>query len=106
MGCFFCNFFQKTTLGVRLFHFIPILLGIAGGFFLPQPTLSAKIFIGGALGTLSSMIYNTLTRTFASGASLQQKIDLKHGAAVADAQAVVDADAADKASSGPGDEVK
>lgn len=102
----FKNFFLKNTLGLRLMPFIPMVLGIVGGLFLPQSTMSAKIFMGGALGTMSSMIYNVLTRTFASGAVLQQKIDLKHGVAVSDAQAVVDADAVDQAATGPDAEVK
>ena len=102
----FKGFFLKSTIGLRIMPFIPLVLGLIGGLFLPQETLASKLFVGGALGTMSSMIYNILTRTFASGVALQQKIDLKHGAVVADAQAVVDADAEDLATSGPGDEVK
>ncbi len=66
-------FFLKNAVGMRLLPFIPLVLGILGGLLLPQPTISSKILIGGALGTVSALIYKAITRTFASKAKLLAK---------------------------------
>jgi len=75
----FKKFFTQTTVGMRLMPFIPLVLGMVGGLVLPQETLASKLMVGGALGTMSSVIYNVITRTFARGTTLQQKIDTKIG---------------------------
>jgi hypothetical protein len=56
--------------------------------------------VGGALGTLSSLIYSAITRTFASNNSLRQRIDMKIGNAASTSVEPVEPPA------GPGDEVK
>jgi hypothetical protein len=59
--------------------FIPLVLGMVGGLVLPQETLASKLMVGGALGTMSSVIYNVITRTFVSNNTLRQKIEMKTG---------------------------
>jgi hypothetical protein len=70
--------FFKGTVGIRLVHFLPLLLGIVGGLFLPEPTISSKIFVGGSLGCLSLFLYKFLTVTIASKAVLIEKSALKN----------------------------
>jgi len=66
--------FFKTTLGVRLIHFLPMILGCLGGLLLPEETWQAKVLIGGALGSLSSVLYKIVTVTLANKVKLEQKI--------------------------------
>jgi hypothetical protein len=73
-----CNIpFFKTVNGLRLIHFIPMFLGIIGGFLLPEDSWQNSVLVGGALGCLNLMIYKTVTVTFKSKISLQRKIDAK-----------------------------
>lgn len=95
----FKKFFVMNTVGVRILPFLPLVLGFVGGFFLPETTVTSKLIVGGALGTMSTTIYNVITRTFARGAVLQQRIDMKAGNG--SSQTVPPADP-----SGPGDELK
>lgn len=96
----FKKFFTQSTLGMRIMPFIPLVLGMVGGLVLPQETVASKLMVGGALGTMSSVIYNVITRTFARGTNLQQKIDMKIGNAASTSVEPVEPPA------GPGDEVK
>lgn len=66
----FKTFFRAHHVGMRLLPFIPLVLGVAGGFLLPVATLQEKILIGGALGQLSALIYKGVTRGIASKAKL------------------------------------
>jgi hypothetical protein len=101
----FKKFFTQSTLGMRLMPFLPILLGMIGGFFLPQETIASKLMVGGALGTMSSLIYGVITRTFGSTAALQQKIDLKQAAKTANDSCLASS-VPTPTEPGPGDEVK
>lgn len=51
--------------GVRVLPLVPIVLGIMGGFLLPLASVSDKVLVGGALGQLSTLIYEAVTKTFA-----------------------------------------
>jgi hypothetical protein len=93
----FKKFFVMNTVGVRILPFVPLILGFIGGFFLPETTVASKMLVGGALGTMSTTIYNVITRTFARTENLQQRIDAKSGAPIV--PPVADP-------GGPGDEVK
>lgn len=68
----FNRFFRSNHVGMRIIHFIPIVLGVCGGMLLPVETMQEKILIGGALGQLSALIYKGVTRTFATKAKLQE----------------------------------
>jgi hypothetical protein len=57
--------FFSTSLGARFIHFLPIVLGILGGLLLPLDTLRNKVLVGGALGSMSALIYKTVTVTLA-----------------------------------------
>lgn len=57
--------FFSTTAGKRVIHFIPVLLGMAGGLLLPQGDFQTKLLVGGALGAMCHVIYKTATSTFA-----------------------------------------
>lgn len=106
----FKKFFTQTFLGMRIIPFVPIVLGMLGGLCLPnQPNIMSKLLVGGALGTLSAVIYKVITRTFASSVMLQQKIDLKQAAVNANVvSAAADITAAETVDppEGSGDEVK
>jgi len=69
----FKKFFQKNQIGMRILPFIPIVLGLIGGLLLPLETVKEQLLTGGALGTVSSLIYKMVTRTFASKAKLEEK---------------------------------
>jgi len=69
--------FFKSHMGVRFIHFIPMLLGIAGGFLLPEETWRDCILIGGGLGALSMFIYKLITVSLASKARLVKQIAKK-----------------------------
>lgn len=85
----FKKFFTQTFLGMRIIPFVPIVLGMLGGLCLPnQPTIMSKLLVGGALGTLSAVIYKVITRTFASSVTLQQKMVVNGGAAPASVEEV------------------
>jgi hypothetical protein len=73
--------FFKKVIGIRLIHFLPVILGMAGGFLLPEDTWQAKILVGGALGCLNLLIYKTLTVTMAKTSVIQEKIDAKTSSA-------------------------
>ena len=66
--------FFKTTLGIRLIHFLPMILGCIGGLLLPEGTWQARILIGGALGSLSLFLYKIVTVTLANKVKLEEKI--------------------------------
>lgn len=57
--------FKKKSWGVRVLPLVPIILGVLGGFLLPLESFSDKVLVGGALGQLSTLIYETVTKTFA-----------------------------------------
>jgi len=72
----FGNFFKKSVTGLRIWPFIPIALGIAGGLLLPEPSsITARLLIGGGLGAVSEFIYKFVTRTIAKKSKLLEKID-------------------------------
>lgn len=70
----FNKFFMKNHIGMRLLPFIPIILGLLGGLLLPLETIREQLLVGGALGTVSSLIYKVVTRTFAKKAKLTAKV--------------------------------
>ena len=69
--------FFKTILGLRLIHFLPLVLGLLGGLLLPEDTWQAKLLIGGGLGSLSLLLYKIVTVTLASKVKLQKKLASK-----------------------------
>lgn len=69
--------FFGTILGLRIVHFLPLVLGILGGFLLPEETWQSKILVGGGLGTLSILLYKVVTVSLASRAKLEEKVLLK-----------------------------
>ena len=71
----FKKFFRNHHIGVRLVHFIPIILGLGGGLLLPEDSIATQLLYGGALGTFSSLIYKTITKTFARKVKLLEKIN-------------------------------
>ena len=69
--------FFGTVKGVRIVHFIPLVLGIIGGFLLPEETWQNKILIGGGLGSLSILLYKVVTVSLAKSVDLENRILLK-----------------------------
>lgn len=69
--------FFRTMLGLRIVHFIPLVLGILGGLLLPEETWQNKILVGGGLGSLSILFYKVVTVSLASKAKLEGKVLLK-----------------------------
>ena len=69
--------FFETVVGLRFVHFIPLILGIAGGFLLPELTWQSKVLVGGGLGCLSLLLYKVVTVSLASKAVLVEKIARK-----------------------------
>lgn len=70
----------KTVTGMRILHFLPVILGIFGGLLLPEDTWQDKVLIGGGLGCTNLLIYKVLTVTLAKKADLKLKLDLKEQA--------------------------
>lgn len=66
--------FFKTVLGLRIIHFVPLVLGVLGGLLLPEDTWQNKILYGGALGSVSLFIYKFITVTLAKKTDLETKI--------------------------------
>jgi hypothetical protein len=66
--------FFQTILGLRLIHFLPLLLGLAGGFLLPEDTWQDKLLVGGGLGSLSLFLYKVVTVSLAKRAVLEEKL--------------------------------
>jgi len=66
--------FFKTLTGKRLIHFLPLILGVAGGFLLPEESWKSSILVGGGLGCLSLFLYKVVTVSLASKAKLAKKI--------------------------------
>lgn len=71
----FKNFFLLNHIGMRITPFIPVVLGIIGGFLLPLETIREMILVGGALGTVSLLIYAAATNSLAKTAKLQEKVE-------------------------------
>lgn len=69
--------FFNSDLGLRIVHFIPVLLGVAGGFLLPVEGWQESVLTGGGLGCVSLFIYKFVTVTFASKTKLAKKIAAK-----------------------------
>lgn len=69
--------FFNTVTGLRIIHFVPLVLGIAGGLLLPEETWQAKILIGGGLGSLSILLYKVVTVSLARRVKLENKVLLK-----------------------------
>ena len=69
--------FFGSVLGLRIVHFIPLVLGILGGLLLPEETWQNKILVGGGLGSLSILFYKIVTVSMASKARLEEKVLLK-----------------------------
>jgi len=70
----FTKFFKQNQVGMRLLPFIPVVLGVAGGLLLPPETIREQLLVGGALGTVSSMIYKIVTVSLASRIKLARKM--------------------------------
>ena len=66
--------FFKTILGLRFIHFLPLILGLAGGFLLPEDTWQGKLLVGGGLGSLSLFLYKVVTVSLANKAHLTKKL--------------------------------
>ena len=72
----FTKFFKQSVIGLRIWPFIPIALGVLGGLLLPEPSqITARLLIGGGLGAISEFIYKFFTRTIAKKSKLLEKID-------------------------------
>ena len=69
----FKKFLLKNHIGMRILPFIPIVLGLVGGLLLPLESVREQLLVGGALGTVSSLIYKIVTRSFAGKAKLMSK---------------------------------
>jgi hypothetical protein len=69
--------FFHTVNGLRVIHFLPVILGAAGGLLLPEDSLGDKLLVGGGLGCLNLLIYKTVTVTIAKKASIEKKIESK-----------------------------
>jgi len=69
--------FFKSHIGVRFIHFIPMVLGLAGGFLLPEDTWQSQVLIGGGLGCLSLFLYKLVTVSLASKARLVKRLAKK-----------------------------
>jgi hypothetical protein len=76
----FGKFFLHTRIGIRILHFIPVVLGALGGLLLPEDTLQEKLLLGGALGAVSHVIYKLVTKTLASKEKLDEKIQQRESA--------------------------
>ena len=70
----FPKFFMRSQVGVRVIHFVPVVLGVLGGLLLPEETLREQLLMGGALGTVSHLIYKGVTLTVASKQKIADKI--------------------------------
>ncbi len=70
----FTKFFKLNQVGMRLLPFIPIILGLVGGLLLPPETIRGQLLVGGALGTVSSMIYKIVTVSLASRLKLARRM--------------------------------
>jgi hypothetical protein len=66
--------FFKTVLGLRLLHFLPVVLGCLGGLLLPEDTWQDKILTGGGLGCLNILIYKFITVTLGKQKDLEAKV--------------------------------
>ena len=66
--------FFVTILGLRILHFIPLVLGLLGGFLLPEDTWQNQMLVGGGLGSLSILLYKIVTVSLARKAKLEEKI--------------------------------
>ena len=69
--------FFKTHIGVRFIHFLPLVLGVTGGFLLPEDSWKNQVLIGGGLGCLSLFLYKLVTVSLASKAKLAKQIAKK-----------------------------
>ena len=69
--------FFDTVIGMRIIHFIPLILGIVGGLLLPEDTWQNKILVGGGLGSLSILLYKIVTVSLARRVQLENKLLLK-----------------------------
>lgn len=68
----FVDFFTSHW-GQRLLTVAPLLLGLAGGFLLPNESLMERLLVGGALGTLSQTIYEFVTKGLATKTILVER---------------------------------
>lgn len=69
--------FFSTVLGIRLVHFLPLVLGLIGGLLLPEETWQSKILVGGFLGSISIFIYKFITVSIAPKQVIEDKIAIK-----------------------------
>lgn len=69
--------FFSTVMGLRVLHFLPLVLGLVGGFLLPEETWQNKLLIGGALGSLSQLLYKIVAVSLARKAKLEEKLERK-----------------------------
>lgn len=74
----FKKFLLQNYIGMRLLPFIPIVLGLAGGLLLPLESVREQLLVGGALGTVSSLIYKIVTVSLASKLRLIRKMENKN----------------------------
>ena len=71
----FKKFFKQNHIGIRILPFLPIVLGLSGGLLLPLETVKMQLLVGGALGTVSSLIYKMVTVSLASRIKLARKME-------------------------------
>lgn len=71
--------FFGTVNGLRIVHFLPVVLGMLGGLLLLEETWQDKILTGGALGCLNLLIYKTITVSLAKTSDLKERVDAKAG---------------------------
>jgi hypothetical protein len=72
----FAKFF-KTPWGLRLLYFLPGLIGMALGLFLPEESLKLQLLYGFAMGTVAQTIYSIFTKALRPNKSLLEQIAMK-----------------------------
>jgi len=70
--------FFKTVAGLRLLHFIPVVLGCLGGLLLPEDTWQDKVLTGGGLGCLNIFVYKFITVTLGKQKDLEDKVSKRN----------------------------
>ena len=76
--------FFNTILGMRIVHFIPVVLGCMLGLLLPEETWQDKVLTGGGLGCLNLLIYKFITVTLGKTSDLEDQREYKRNSMIKD----------------------
>ena len=74
--------FFMTVLGMRIVHFIPVVLGCLGGLLLPEDTWQDKVLTGGGLGCLNLLIYKFVTVTLGKKVDIENLLEEKRNSQI------------------------